>query len=337
MEIAGSNSFSVVLPVRNGGSYIKECVASVLSQSFRNFNLIVLDNASTDDTVAWLETLKDPRIIIYPSATSLTIEQNWGRIKTVTRNKFMIITGHDDIMHPDYLEVMDELIRKHPTASLYQSHFNFIDEYGAITRACKPMQEVQSAADFFRETLENGGGFVIRSADYDAVGGIPEYPNLFFSDFVLWMELSRISYKATTPVNAFSYRVHSRNTTATSADDKYHAAFERFVDYLYALKTKDAQLNDAINTHSRNLISIYCKGLSHRLLRTPLEKRNNLTVSQLAKRYKAYADKLIDNNTFDPSAIPGVRLARIIDSNPVTRNLFLLFKKVFPKPIGKSV
>ena len=220
MEIASLNNFSIVLPVRNGGEYIKECINSILSQTLQNFNIVVLDNASTDGTADWLRSLNDSRIIIYPSGQSLSIEQNWGRIKDVPRNKWMIIIGHDDLMHPTYLEVMADLISKYPQASLYQSHFSFIDENGAVGKKCRPMQEVQTAADFFKETLENGGGFMMRSADYDAVGGVPMYPNLFFSDYVLWMELSRISYKATAATDAFSYRVHNKNTTATSADEK---------------------------------------------------------------------------------------------------------------------
>ena len=329
--------FSIVLPVRNGGEYIKECINSIFAQTIHDFNIVVLDNASTDGTADWLRSLKDPRIIIYSSAISLSIEQNWDRIKSIARNEWMIIIGHDDLMNPDYLEVMEALIQKHPKASLYQSHFSFIDEHGDVIRECKPMQEIQSAADFFKETLENGGGFMMRSSDYDTVGGVPMYPNLFFSDYVLWMELSGIAYKATASANVFSYRVHSKNTTATSADEKYHKAFELFVDYLYTLKSKDEELNAAINTYAKNLISIYCKGLSHRLLRTPLQKRNNLTVTKLAKKYKGFADKLIDNNKFDPSAITSVRIARMIDSNPVTRRLFLLFKKIYSAPIGKSI
>lgn len=328
-----SKKFSVIIPVRNGGEYIKECINSILLQTLQNFNLIILDNDSTDGTVDWIRSLNNSRISIYTSDRFLSIEHNWDRIKTVSRNKWMIIIGHDDIMHPNYLEVMDALIHKHPQASLYQSHFNCIDEKGAVIKKCEPMDEVQSAQDFFKETLENGGGFMMRSEDYDAVGGIPLYPNLFFADFVLWLELSRISYKATTSEISFSYRVHNKNTSATSADEKYHAGFELFINYLYSLKYRNEDFREVINKYSKNIIALYCKALSHRLLRTNIEKRNYYTVSDLVKKCKAYTDMLIDNNSFDPAAIPSVWIAKIIDSNAVTRKLFLFFKKIYSKPV----
>jgi len=72
--------YGIVLPVRNGGHYIKECVDSIFSQSLPGFDLHVLDNCSSDGTLEWLRSLKDPRIKIYPAEKSLSIEENWGRI-----------------------------------------------------------------------------------------------------------------------------------------------------------------------------------------------------------------------------------------------------------------
>jgi hypothetical protein len=46
----------------------------------------------------------------------------------------MTILGHDDVLYPDYLSVIDDLIKKHPEASLYQTHFNFIDEKGEYNK-----------------------------------------------------------------------------------------------------------------------------------------------------------------------------------------------------------
>lgn len=62
-----NKKFSIILPVRNGGNYVKECAHSILSQTLDDFNLIVLDNCSTDGTLEWMQSLNDNRIIIYPS------------------------------------------------------------------------------------------------------------------------------------------------------------------------------------------------------------------------------------------------------------------------------
>ena len=69
--------FSIILPVKNGGEYVKECVNSILSQSLQDFNLIVLDNCSIDGTLEWLRSLEDVRIKIIPSHKLRIREQHY--------------------------------------------------------------------------------------------------------------------------------------------------------------------------------------------------------------------------------------------------------------------
>jgi glycosyltransferase involved in cell wall biosynthesis len=332
------SKYSIILPVRNGGEYVKECINSILAQSLPDFKLQVLDNCSTDGTREWIDALNDARIEIYPAEKSLTIEENWSRITTIPKNEFITLIGHDDILFPDYLRGMDSLIVKHPGATLYQAHFSYIDSKGQLIRNCKPMDEVQSAAEFLSFFLANqidtmGTGFMMRSRDYDACGGIPpRYPNLLFADFELFINLSKIGYKATSSEPAFSFRIH-QSTTTTSSDLKFHESFAIFIDYLYSLKRADPVFNKVIERYVLDFLSLYCKGLSHRLLRTPMSKRQGKSVKYFISLTKSYADKLVPGNSFDPEKQFSVKFAKQIDNNPVSRALFLLFKKVRTKPV----
>jgi glycosyltransferase involved in cell wall biosynthesis len=330
--------FSIILPVHNGGEYIKKCIESVLSQTYSDFTLHILDNYSTDGTTEWLHTLKDLRIKLIPSSTLLPIEQNWERIKNIEKNDFITLIGHDDLLNANYLSVMNNLINQHPAASLYQTHFNYIDSKGNEIRKCKPMSEVQSAAEFLSYFLSNkidvmGTGFMMRAVDYDSAGGIPSYPNLLFADFELWIKIAQKSYKATAKETCFSFRLHQSMTTK-SADIKFQKAFEQFLDFLIILKT-DAELKSVIEKDALVFIKQYCRGLSHRLLRTPYNKRNSVTVKDFIQLCKNYADQLVPGNDFNPGKQFSLRLAAIIDNNLVTRNLFLFFKRIYSKPIFK--
>src|SRR5260370_4622558 len=165
----------IILTVRNGGHYDKECVNSILQQTLNDFSLIIMDNCSTDGTTEWVSSLEDPRVIVYPADRPLTIEENWGRITGVPKNEFITLIGHDDLLDKNYLVVMDALIAKHPRASLYQTHFRYIDSKGTLIRRCKPMDEQQSPSEFLSFFLEGiidtmGTGFMMRAADYDALG-----------------------------------------------------------------------------------------------------------------------------------------------------------------------
>ena len=331
------NKFSIILPVRNGGHHVKECINSILSQTYTCFNLIVLDNCSTDGTTQWISDLKEERIKIIPALTPLTIEENWARIKKVQKNEFITLIGHDDILAPDYLQVMNNLILQNPKASLYQSHFTYINSKGDFLRQCKPMPAHQTANQFLKLFLNNsidimGTGFMMRSKDYDAIGGIPPYPNLLFADLELWYKLTQLSYMVIAPVVSFSFRLH-QSTTRTTSDENLLNAFDRMIHFLEKIKKEDDQVEKIIKENAITFIHYYCRSVSHRLLRTPKNRRRGITVSGVIKRCKTFADILLPGNNYQPLADGKVKLALYIDSNLLARQFFLLFKKLYSKPV----
>ena len=339
MNIDSSNyKFTIILPVRNGGEYVKECVHSILNQTYSAFNFVVLDNNSKDGTPEWIESLKDNRISVHRSTKDLTIEENWARAVQVPKNEFVTLIGHDDILMPNFLEVMQALILKHPTASLYHTHFTYIDAKGNLIRKCKPMDETQQAHEFlghFLCTLVDtmGTGFVMRSKDYDRIGGIPpRYPNLLLADFELWINLTKISYKATAFETCFSFRLHQSMTTS-SADNKFHQSLKIFVEFLKGLKTESPLLKESIERYGLEFIDYYCQGLIHRLLRTPLPERNKLSVNSFLNTCKDYAAALVPQEPYNPEHRLPIKLALLIDKYMLTRSLFILFKKLYKKPI----
>lgn len=329
--------FSIILPVRNGGEYVKLCVNSILSQTEQDFNLIILDNCSTDGTLEWLTSVKSNKIIIYPSAMPLTIEENWGRIATVPKNEFVTLIGHDDVLCPDFLSNISHLINDYPNAGLYHTHFNFIDAEGKIKRPCKPMNSFYTFNELLKSFLTHsvdsmGTGYVMRSKDYDAAGGIPvQYPNLLFADFSLWLTMAAHGGMAVSQETAFAFRVH-KSTTGTSQDAKLHAGLALYVEHLYSLKQENPDAAAIIDKYAAGLLLFYCKGFSHRLLRTSLQTRHNLTVDRFIGSTKKLASLLGVQEQYKPEAVISIWAAKLIDSNVVLRNFFLLFKRIFDKP-----
>jgi glycosyltransferase involved in cell wall biosynthesis len=335
--MTGERKFSIVLPVHNGGGYVKECVQSILSQGYSTFDLQVLDNCSTDGTSEWIKSLADERIKIFPSEKPLSIEENWARIRSIPKNEFITIIGHDDLLDKNYLTVMNNLIHAEPHATLYQAHFRFVNASGKTIRKCKPMAEIQSVSEFVKSILTDtldtmGTGYVMRSADYDALGGIQPYPNLLFADHELWIRLTVPAYKATSPLECFSYRLHE-NLSKRSDAPRYIRAFFRFLSFLEEISAADAKVREVIEMHISDYIRYYCRSLAHRLLRTSEANREGMTVASLINECKQYADKLNPQNKFSPREQFNIRLAEKIDNNVVSRKLYLLFRKIYKKPI----
>jgi len=329
--------FSIILPVKNGGEYVKLCVTSILSQSVQDLKLHVLDNCSNDGTAEWITSLRDPRIELHLAKQPLTIEENWTRAATISKNDFMTLIGHDDILDRNYLEVIDKLIHKNPDASLYTTHFRFINAKGKFIRNCKAIPEIQTSSGFLSSILEGnlditGTGYVMRSADYDNCGGIPPYPNLLFADFEIWLNLAGKKHIAAAHENCFAFRLH-QSTTSESADIKLQHAFQQFVGFLAYLKGSDEEMKKVIEERAAGFLSKYSTSFSHRLLRTPFKKRHGLSVQHVIDNFIGYADALGVRDQYRPEDIKTLQLALRIDKSPLLRKIFLNFKKIWKKPI----
>jgi glycosyltransferase involved in cell wall biosynthesis len=326
------SKYSIILPVRNGGAYLKECVQSILAQTHTDFMLQVLDNCSTDGTPEYLVSLNDPRIKIYPAPQPLSIEENWARIPTLQKNEFITLIGHDDILLPHYLQEMNTLIEQHPLASLYQAHFSYMNESGNFIAHCKPMDEKQYAHEFLacqmaRTIDSTGTGYMMRSSDFDAIGGLPaDYPNLIFADYKAWVSLSMKSYKATTPALCFYYRIHNSVSKLTNGEE-YFNAFDKYVHFMADIRKQDARIDAVINRYGHNMLMYYCESLAHRVLKTPRAKRH-IKAASLVERFKAYAALLIPEQQFNPMAVFRISIATKLDNNAAGRVFFGMYKSV---------
>ena len=243
--------FSVFLPVRNGWPYVQECVESILAQSYPHLELHVLDNQSTDNTVQYLKSLTDDRVRVSYSSSDLSIVESWARVKELDKLEYMTLIGHDDLFDQNFLETIKELIDLHPDAALYQTGSRFINSAGKIIRDCKDVPEYETADQYLKSRFTNqrdvfGTGCVMRSADYDRVGGIPPFEKLFFADDALWLSLLEGSYKASNPAQCFSVRIHPKSESASlpSIWSSSLLGFNQFTDFLasYVAQNDKARL-----------------------------------------------------------------------------------------------
>ncbi len=249
MISSNNPEFSIVIPVRNGDPYLREALDSIFKQSYQRFKILILENCSQDDTLSIIYSYQDPRITIVPAPTDLSIEENWARILDLELLEYMTVMGHDDVLYPDFLKEMVRLITAAPDASLYQSHFHLIDENGKIIRDCKPMPYRDTAEGFLksRQTLQRdsyGTGYVMRSADYKQIGGLPAFPKLICADDVAWYKLACLSHIVCSSEYLFRYRYHHSSTSYTVDLYMLYSAYKQYWEFLsqsdYFISTANA-------------------------------------------------------------------------------------------------
>jgi glycosyltransferase involved in cell wall biosynthesis len=91
---------SIVIPVYNGAEFIAQAVNSALGQSYRNIEVVVCDNASSDGTLKALEKIRDPRLRIKTRESTCPAGENWTRAMNEARGEFVKMLHADDYLYP---------------------------------------------------------------------------------------------------------------------------------------------------------------------------------------------------------------------------------------------
>jgi glycosyltransferase involved in cell wall biosynthesis len=114
--------FSVVIPLYNKQDYVKDTIKSVLEQSFQDFEIVVVDDGSTDNSVNIVQAIGDPRIrIIRQKNAGVSVARNTG-IKEA-RADYIALLDADDIWLSEFLSTIHDLIARYKNAGLYATAY----------------------------------------------------------------------------------------------------------------------------------------------------------------------------------------------------------------------
>jgi glycosyltransferase involved in cell wall biosynthesis len=125
---------SIGLPVYNGEAYLASTIESILEQSFRDFELIISDNASTDGTEEICRTIaeRDPRVAYYRNDENVGAANNFNLTLARAEGEYFKWAAHDDRIAPDFLARCVEALDGDPSAVLAYSGIQVIDSTGAV-------------------------------------------------------------------------------------------------------------------------------------------------------------------------------------------------------------
>jgi glycosyltransferase involved in cell wall biosynthesis len=143
---------SIGLPVYNGERYIRYTLNSLLEQHFRDFELIIMDNASTDGTMMICQeyAARDPRIKYYRNTENIGAAQNFNRVFSLAKAKYFKWAASDDILSPEFLGKCIDVLEKTPEVLLCYSKVDRINSAGEVDgtydypmRVCDPAAHIR--------------------------------------------------------------------------------------------------------------------------------------------------------------------------------------------------
>lgn len=206
---------SIGVPVYNGETFLDEALDSIAAQTFRDYELIVSDNASSDRTRVICETraARDPRIRYVRNAVNIGGDRNYYRCFELSSGEYFLNVAHDDRLDPLYVEATVAFLDGHPEYVFCHARSREIDATGAVvgdldpnpfTDSPRPSERFYDAVCVSRYVVANFG--MIRSSVLRRMPPLAPYPS---SDAFWQAELALRGRLHELPEFLFYRRLHA--------------------------------------------------------------------------------------------------------------------------------
>lgn len=254
-------SITVLMPVYNAGQYIKEAIDSVLSQTFKDFEFLILNDGSIDNSNEIIQEYKDERIRYEVFQHDFLTTLNNGI--DLSKGKYIARMDADDIMMPDRLAVQFDFMEKHSDIVACGSYISFIEnEQNILERPISPNEVFESLMLFC--PIANPSSMIRRKVIIDHhIRYNPNY--LYAEDYKFWTELAKYGKIANIPLVLLKYRISAVQVSLTH-------------------RNQQAELSEKI---SREMIS-YCL--------SKIKINDNTLIERVVTELIPYLEQLLNNS-----------------------------------------
>jgi glycosyltransferase involved in cell wall biosynthesis len=209
---------SVIIPVFNAGPFLKESIKSILNQSFSNFELIILNDKSTDNSLDIIKELQslDTRIIVIDKLENVGPANLRNEGINAAKGKFIALMDADDISLPTRFEKQLEILEKNPEIGVCGTWFTF---FGSTkNKIIKHSTDHDSIKVSFLHSCNIGNPTVMFKKE--ALGDL-KFDNEYVpaEDYDLWSRLLSKTKFCNIPESLLNYRLHDNNISKTKIEN----------------------------------------------------------------------------------------------------------------------
>ena len=214
---------SVIMSVYNGESYLEEAIKSVINQTFKNWELVVINDCSSDSTAEILAdfALKDDRIKVHTNETNLKLPSSLNKAISLSNGKYIARMDADDICLPNRLEEQFKFMEENSDIALSSCRFltlkNGVYKLGGAGGRCD-CEAIKSMLLVANPILHPGviaKAEVMKELNYDTTLTCTE-------DLELWTRMAINNYKMRIlPKFLLIYRLHDKQITSTTLERQH--------------------------------------------------------------------------------------------------------------------
>jgi glycosyltransferase involved in cell wall biosynthesis len=182
---------SIAIPAYNAMDYLPETLESVLAQTFTDFEVLVVNDGSTDRTAEWVSQLTDPRVkLISQTNQGLAAARNTGIAHA--RGEYIAFLDADDLWEPTKLEKQVRVLEENPEVGLVYTWMALINETGESTGR---VFQNHAEGNIWEKLIESnivgcGSVAMVRRSCFETLGGFDQNLRSFVEDWDMWLRIA---------------------------------------------------------------------------------------------------------------------------------------------------
>lgn len=215
--------FSIAIPAYKK-VYFQECIESILSQTYDNFELIIVDDHSPEDLKSVISSFTDSRIRYYRNETNcgaINVVDNWNKCLDYATGDYIICMGDDDKLLPNCLEEYNQLIRQYPNYEIYHAWTEIINENSEVIRLqeARPIWECVYSMMWHRWNgrLQFIGDYLFKTSTLRKRGGFYKLPLAWASDDITTYIMAQETGIINSQIPLFQYRINSYSISSSGS------------------------------------------------------------------------------------------------------------------------
>lgn len=218
---------SIVLPVYNGARFLRESIESILNQTYTEWELLILDDCSTDETpgISLEYAGSDKRIHYYRNEKNLRLPGNLNRGFSLATGEYLTWTSDDNCFRPTALERMVSALDSNPEIGLVYASYQLMDENGLLKEILTADRDGES---HILGSNVVGACFMYTRSVYEQVGDY-DVDLMLVEDFDYWQRVM-MKFRAM-PISEvlYDYRWHDASLTSTKNEKHFSELLEKML------------------------------------------------------------------------------------------------------------
>lgn len=228
----GPVEVSVVMAVYNGERYLRQSIDSILNQTYQNWELILINDASTDSTAQILASYHDERIRVLTNPVNLKLPASLNKGIREARGTYILRMDADDICRPDRFQKQVEYLRRHPDTAMYWG-LGFLYSDGVIRPSLTSFSlrhdRLKALLLFFCPVYHND--VIMRRELFEKFQYQPEFT--ISEDWQLWGQISRTEKIQGARDYLVLYRIHGEQVTNAKNREIQRTQIQKIIPGLF--------------------------------------------------------------------------------------------------------